>query len=155
MAYCDITDSFEMRKMTLAPYGFQCSCTACRDPASSDPRRVGLEMPNLSLWLSDQTLPDKCVIQHSMHQMSIIEEEGIETADYYREHMRAVAASYICLADEANALIYGRKAAKLMFLHDGDTSSFEPYMTPEAIRTHPMWALRGKSKTALLKKMMG
>lgn len=147
--YCDITASFESRKKSLAPYGFECTCDACRDPASSDPRRLGLKTANLPEWLSILALPDDCLVKDSVRQLSIMWKEGMESDALYLDHMRAVMEAYICLGDENNAFIYGRKAAKLLFVDKGDASSIEHYLTPETIRSHPMWELRVKSKAAL------
>ncbi|KAJ7125183.1 hypothetical protein C8R44DRAFT_703338 [Mycena epipterygia] len=118
------------RQSELEPYGFQCTCSACRTPSESDARRA------VSLTLSIRNVKD------GLAKLSLLEQEGLEATDDYCETLKSVMELYIALGDANNASKYAGKLVKRPWspLADG----VRLYGTPLGVESHPLWTKRTK-----------
>ncbi|KAJ7125153.1 hypothetical protein C8R44DRAFT_980376 [Mycena epipterygia] len=104
---------------TLEPYGFRCTCRACRDPRTSDPRRATIRRMDAA----------------SPALMAMWVEEGLQRSNLYHQHAVVLMERYISLGDAENAVIYAAMLGKMKWIE----SEAQRWADPVAIKSHPMW----------------
>lgn len=117
-SYLDITAPAAFRQKTLEPYGFRCTCRACRDPHTSDARRATMQRREVSPAL-----------------MAMWAEEGLQATAMYPQHAVVLMERYISLGDAENAVIYAAMLGKMKWIE----SDAQRWADPVAIKSHPMW----------------
>ncbi|KAJ7772071.1 hypothetical protein DFH07DRAFT_734269 [Mycena maculata] len=97
-SYTALNALAEARQTELEPYGFRCTCSACRTP-ESDARRA------LSFVFPVETIED------CLEKLSLLEEEGLQVAEEYCETLKSLMNLYLGRGDVHNASKYARKLA--------------------------------------------
>ncbi|KAJ6589940.1 hypothetical protein DFH09DRAFT_1140480 [Mycena vulgaris] len=100
LAYTSPQSVTKERQSSLEPYGFQCTCAACREPFESDARRA------MSSSISADNL------EGGLLKLSLLEKEGIEATEEYSATLKSVMGLYIGLGDSDNARKYAGKLSK-------------------------------------------
>ncbi|KAJ7686584.1 hypothetical protein B0H17DRAFT_1181185 [Mycena rosella] len=124
-AYTALSPGAKTRQLKLEPYGFQCTCAACRTPLESDARRA------ISLSMQIDTVKD------GLAKLSLLEEEGLQSMAEYSIALKSVTELYIALGDSNHASKYARMLVNRPW--DIGVESIVPYTTPLGIESHPLW----------------
>ncbi|KAJ7503037.1 hypothetical protein B0H11DRAFT_1987551 [Mycena galericulata] len=97
LTYTSLHSLTEARQKELEPYGFQCSCSACRSPSQSDARRA------LSISISMDNVDD------CLEKLSLLEDEGLEATPEYCKTLKSLVDLYFGLGDAKSVGKYARK----------------------------------------------
>ncbi|KAF8146859.1 hypothetical protein K438DRAFT_1626949 [Mycena galopus ATCC 62051] len=130
LAYTSLGLPAETRQSNLEPYGFRCTCSACRTPSTSDDHRA----TSLTMQIAN--------IDDGLLQLALLEENGLETWDPYCNALKTVMELYIALGDADNGSMYAKKLARRRWNPLANVA--ERYTTPLAIESHPLWRSRSK-----------
>ncbi|KAK1216255.1 hypothetical protein PQX77_021129 [Marasmius sp. AFHP31] len=114
-AYVDIELPHRARQQDLNPYGFQCHCSSCKNPTESDARRAlyrehtprfaGSET-RMVVWLMSPELPEDYVVKNSKQQLAMMQDDGLETANAYVQHLHHLVDVYCAAENLAEVVIY-------------------------------------------------
>ena len=83
LSYCATRDTASERQNALKPYGFTCTCSACRNPEVSDKERE-----RVVLALLPKTSQD---VKHAEATLATFEATGLQRLSRYVELVRRVA----------------------------------------------------------------
>ncbi|KAJ7496835.1 hypothetical protein FB451DRAFT_1386188 [Mycena latifolia] len=125
ISYTDLHLAAKDRQSALEPYGFQCTCTACRTPFESDTRRA------MTLSIQADT------IENGLAKLSLLEQEGLQVLDEYCETLKSAMEHYSALGDSDNASKYAVKLVQRPWSRAADNARL--YTTPPGIQSHPLW----------------
>ncbi len=129
-SYCELDVPTSQRQKSLAPYGFQCTCSHCSDP-SSDARRARIRKEfdaivnakRLSMWVENTRLPDDLLIKETEEALKVMEREGLQGSAYYTANLMHMCAIYNALNNDATA--FKRYKARLLKLWIADGGNLQ------------------------------
>ncbi|KAF7295988.1 Aldehyde dehydrogenase [Mycena kentingensis (nom. inval.)] len=150
--YTDVTKSTIQRNEALRPYGFQCVCRACTDPAT-DARRalVGTFTPMVAAWVKNRTLPDNWFIDKCTELIELLETEGLEYVEYYYMAVSGIMQSYVALGDAKRASEWAKRVkaitwapAFLVEAYGHNEGALDALLDPKskAYQRHGLWRAR-------------
>ncbi|KAK7049240.1 Tryptophan--tRNA ligase, mitochondrial [Paramarasmius palmivorus] len=150
--YTEILSPPEERQQDLAPFGFRCSCPSCKNPLLSLSRRLEViqSTPSpmqLVAWLMDYDLPDDYLVNRSLRQLELIQEEGLETTKFHVRHLRFLFVVYCALGDAKRSLAYLDKYERLEIARKGKRGF--PGSPVSVILNSPMWNRRNILKSSM------
>jgi len=100
--YIEVEADFEERSKQLQKlYKMVCTCAACSDPVNSDKRRRELRSFFVAIKPED-------VLNPLLKKLKYMEEEGLHAVDRYSSTLELILNFYMNIADEENALKYGK-----------------------------------------------
>ncbi|KAJ7287127.1 hypothetical protein C8J57DRAFT_1167086 [Mycena rebaudengoi] len=144
--YLDIRPLAKERRQKLQDYFlFNCTCTACCDAQVSDARRSNAQKcPSVRIWLLRRNLPDDWLINRCRAQITLLEEEGLQTLREYWDNHLTIMEAYICLGDAANASVYAKKLRKFTWEGRGDHFGVARLVDPasKTYKMHWLWRVR-------------
>ncbi|KAJ8080141.1 hypothetical protein PM082_016969 [Marasmius tenuissimus] len=164
-AYVDIELPHRARQQDLNPYGFQCRCASCKNPAESDARRVfyrtqipisessGLTL-RMVVWLMapESELSEDYVVEHSKQQLAMMEDDGLETANAYVRHLDHLVDVYCAAENLAEGVVYLSKLDVLQrAVMGGEKKSVAELM--KKAKAHRRWGW--KSRVVGVMKFLG
>lgn len=144
--YCDNRAPASERAKALKPFGFQCSCSACLDPVTSDRARIAamrhreVDLLALSSWLMNPSFPDDYLAKLCLKQIKQAQDDGLH--NYLEGPIETLMLVYRCLADEANAVKYGQMLGRWHIAHKGTTTVLEQFGNPQFHRSNSYWNKR-------------
>ncbi|KAJ7030011.1 hypothetical protein C8F04DRAFT_1115032 [Mycena alexandri] len=128
ISYINLRAPAKDRQLALEPYGFQCACSACLAPSSSDIQRAScLSMPVANM-------------DDGLIKLALIEEAGLQGANAYSQTLKVVMEFCIGAGDAESASMYAKKLANRRW--SAAANEARSYTTPLAIHSHPLWIER-------------
>ncbi|KAF7295986.1 Aldehyde dehydrogenase [Mycena kentingensis (nom. inval.)] len=152
--FVDVTVSRLERNKALRPYGFQCDCAACKNPASNRRRTsLGKMIPRISIcdWALDDTLSDDWFLEKSRAVIEMLETEGMEYVEYYYISVSAMMQLYICLGDAERTSEWAKRVQAITWMYEKMVVQFGHGDIPlaeladpksGACQRHPLWRAR-------------
>ncbi|KAF7296001.1 SET domain-containing protein [Mycena kentingensis (nom. inval.)] len=116
--YATLLASAQRRKAELSSYSFTCTCPACLDAPTSDPRRARLQVltPNPAQWIVDWNLPKDLIIQQCTEQIALIEKDGLQASNSFYMATSMLLVAYIALGDAPRASLWAARLLKLPWM---------------------------------------
>jgi hypothetical protein len=136
------------RQKELLPYGFQCTCVACLNPAFSDPRRAEVykatahKKTEFQSWVHSTSLSDDFLLKRVLKEIKLAEEEGLEFQLLGPYQMMVMC--YEALGDETNVVEWGkvlRQYLVVLVLPDMAGGDYGPGNLAFH-RDSPLWGVR-------------
>ncbi|KAJ6589957.1 hypothetical protein DFH09DRAFT_1027153 [Mycena vulgaris] len=124
LSYVDLMLFTKSRQLKLEPYGFQCTCMACREPLESDSRRA----------IISRTKTDN--LEGGLIKLSLLEKEGLEATEEYSETLKSIMGFYIFGSHPDTAAKYAGKLLKRAWSRAACSTALSNLIS------HPMWDRR-------------
>ncbi|TRM58109.1 hypothetical protein BD626DRAFT_586365 [Schizophyllum amplum] len=113
ITYANLDVPCAQRQKELAPYGFTCTCAACKEGAASDARRA--KIPSAIDVGTKLSLPELLEV------MTLIEREGLEDMPVYLDAMMRITEAYQVQKDWSKCALYAKKVQAFLPMEtDGD-----------------------------------
>ncbi|KAK7061310.1 ER lumen protein-retaining receptor [Favolaschia claudopus] len=151
-SYVDPLASAAQRQQGLRPYDLVCTCAACTDPATSDPRRAAIKTfsPDTVKWALDPQLPDNWLIRQCLDQLVRITKEGMGHNPQCFFATKTIMEAYICLGDAEQASKWAVKLFQQIWTEGYDDefatpSEFKALVDPKNVAVytdHLLWRTR-------------
>ncbi|KAL1745554.1 hypothetical protein HDZ31DRAFT_63048 [Schizophyllum fasciatum] len=109
ISYGEPCKPYAERKKKLAPYGFECACAACTEHTISDARRARIQ-PYVG---PDASKPPSTEIRRLLSQISLMDQEGLESLDQYLDSHFALTVVYIMSGNKAKGAKYKERMQQL------------------------------------------
>ncbi|KAF7351082.1 Aldehyde dehydrogenase [Mycena sanguinolenta] len=139
--YTDVMQSAAKRQAELKPYDFVCACPACKDPSTSDPRRVSVakfwaaNSGMLTFSFLNDTLFAKC-----RKQIELIIGEGLEHHPVYFDVVRLLMEGCIAYGDAQGASEWAAKLDKCHWDENRNNKDvLELLKSGPPYEEHPLW----------------
>ncbi|KAF7295981.1 Aldehyde dehydrogenase [Mycena kentingensis (nom. inval.)] len=147
LTYAEPLDPAAKRQLTFRPYGFSCTCDACRDPTKSDARRATIvafktDENDTSSWAYNSALSDDWLIKRCLKQLALIEQEKLESVQQYYDVLYALFECYMALGDTQKASEWAVRAYRATAW----TPQYDPFFLQHVVdpnstayQANPLW----------------
>ncbi|KAJ7218296.1 hypothetical protein C8J57DRAFT_1395150 [Mycena rebaudengoi] len=114
LCYTDILRPAAERNSYLKPYGFVCTCAACKAATTSDARRTAIAAFDPSAEARKTLTNHEGLIEKCRAQMALIEDEGLESLDAYRDAATTLLEAYNRKGDKLGAQMLKEKTESIL-----------------------------------------
>ncbi|KAL0573595.1 hypothetical protein V5O48_008354 [Marasmius crinis-equi] len=148
----------EERHVALANYGFTCECHSCKRWPYSDLARASILLNQdpkrwrLVLWLMKQELKGVSqgwVVEQSVRTVQAIEQEGLEVAPPYYDHLAFLVDAYCAMGNVKEAVTWLRKfEATKRVGYGGEEKSVRELL--HTVKSHRTWDWASRVKAVIM-----